>query len=209
MATLADLSFKLYTDSGLTTAFSGLHQLTHQSDLSDNPQDFQLWFGSTDSANKLETETNPGTDNITLTPTETLDDWLASTAYVVGDTVEPTVQNGYRYVVQSITGGGVTDSSEPTWPTSGFGTTVTDNEVTWVLTAQTHETTEIKLATTSAGLDGATAGAALSLGTTINGGSGNAVEVNIRYTNAVTEISSNTGYPELSIDINSVNETAI
>lgn len=207
MATLSDLSFKLYTDSGLVTPFSGLHQLTHESDLSDNPQDFQLWFGSTDSAKKLEASSNPGTDNITLTPTETLPDWAVATAYVVGDTVEPSVQNGFRYVCS--VAGTSHASTEPTWPTTGFGSTVTDNTVTWVLTAQTHETTEIKLATTAGGLPGATAGAALSLGATINGGSGNAVEVNVRYTNAVTEISSNAGKSELSMDINAVIETAL
>lgn len=207
MATLADLSFKLYTDSGLITAFSGLHQLVHQSDLSDNPQDFQLWFGSTDSANKLEATSNPGVDNITLTPTETLTDWTVATAFIIGDTVEPSVQNGYRY---TCTIAGTTDAStEPTWPTTGYGSTVTDGTVTWALTATTHETSEIKLALTAAGLDGATAGAALSLGATINGGSGNAVEVNIRYTNTVIVISSNTGNPELSVDINAVTEAAI
>ncbi len=204
MATLADLSFKLYTDSGLTSAFAGLHQLTHQSDLSDNPQDFQMWFGSVAASNQLEATSNPGIDNITLTPTETLPEWVLSTAYSIGDTIEPTVQNGFRYVC---TVAGTTAETEPTWITVGFGSTQVDGTVTWQLTAQTHEPTEIKLALTAAGLAGATAGAALVLGQTLLSGTANAVEVNIRYTNAVTEVSNNVGHSELSIDINGVTET--
>lgn len=202
---LADLSFKLYTDSGLVTPYSGLTQLVHQTDLSDNPQDVQLWFGSTIAGRTLKTTTNPDVDNITLTPTETLPAWVTLTAYLVGDTVEPTVDNGFRYTV---TVAGTTAASEPTWPTTGIGSTVTDGTVTWALTAATHEPTEIKAASTAAGLPGATAGAALSLGTSLSGGVGNAVEVNFRVTNAVTTTSSNTGNPELSIDINNVTETA-
>lgn len=201
---LADLTFKLYTDSGLTTPFTGLYQLTHNTDLSDNPQDFQLWLGSNTASRTLQTTTNPGTNNITLTPTETLDEWVASTAYSVGDTVEPTTGNGFRYVCSTA---GTSDSSEPTWPTSGLGTTVVDGSVVWTLTSATHETTEIKLATTAAGLPGATGGAALSLGTSLTSGVGNAQEINIRITNAVTTVGNNTSYPELSIDINDVTES--
>jgi hypothetical protein len=201
---LADLSFKLYTDSGLTTLFSGLYQLTHQSNLSDNPQDFQLWFGS-NAATTLETTTNPGVDNITLTPVEILPAWTASTAYTVGETVEPTVDNGFRYACSTA---GTSDTTEPaSWPTSGIGSTVVDGTVIWTLVAATHEPTEIKLSATAAGLDSATAGAALSLGTSISAGVANAKEVNIRITNAVTTVSNNTAYPELSIDINDVTES--
>ena len=204
---LADSSFRLYTDSGLTTPFSGLHQLVHQSDLSDNPQDFQLWFGSTLATRTLKALSNPGVDNITITPVEILQAWEASTVYAVGDYREPTVDNGFRYRVKTITGTGTSDASEPTWPTSGIGSTVVDNEVTWELYAVTHKTTEIKLALTAAGLPGATAGAALSLGTTITGGVANAVEVNVRYTNAVTDVSVNTGDPELDFQVNTILET--
>lgn len=202
---LVDLSFKLYIDSGLTTPFSGLYQLIHKSDLSSNPQDFQLWLGSTVVGRTLETEINPGVDNITITPTETLDEWVTVTAYVAGYMVEPTVQNGFRY---QCTTAGTTGASEPTWPTGAIGSTVVDGTVIWTLVSATHETTEIKLATTAAGLDAATAGAALSLGTSIASESANAVEINIRRTNAVTDVGTNTGYPELAISINSVIETA-
>lgn len=49
-----------------------------------------------------------------------------------------------------------------------------------------HETTEIKLALTSAGLDTAVAGAPLSLGTSITSGVSNATPIHIRVTNAVS-----------------------
>lgn len=49
-----------------------------------------------------------------------------------------------------------------------------------------HEATEIKMATTSAGLDSAVAGAALSLGTQLISGTSGKREVHIRVTNAVT-----------------------
>lgn len=200
---LSDLSFKLYTDAGLNTLFSGLYQLTHYTDLSDGNQDFQLWFGSTNAARTLEAASNPSIDNITLTPTEILTDWTALTAYVAGELIEPTVQNGYKY---RCTIAGTSDATEPTFPTGGIGSAVTDGTVTWELYQSTHEPSEIKLAATAAGLDGATGGAILSLGTTIAGGVAGAVEVNIRVTNAVINIGKNTGYPELSIDINEVIE---
>ena len=56
------------------------------------------------------------------------------------------------------------------------------------------EDTHIKLALTSAGLDGATGGAALNAGSTINGGVANAVPIHYRWSNSTgagvsTEIS--------------------
>jgi len=202
---LADLSFKFYTDSSLTSPLGLSTTFTHETDLSDNPQDLRLWFGSVDSQRKLEASSNPSVDNITLTPTEILPAWEASTVYAVGDSVEPTVDNTYRY---ECTVAGSSNSSEPSWPTT-IGNTVNDGGVTWKCVANTHEPTEIKLASTVAGLDSATAGAALSLGTTILGGSANAVEVNVRITNAVTTVSSNLDQPELSLFLNSVIETQV
>tara|TARA_A100000171_G_scaffold53092_1_gene76745 strand:- start:19863 stop:20480 length:618 start_codon:yes stop_codon:yes gene_type:complete len=203
---LADLTFKLYNDSLLTSPFTGTLQLTHESDLSDNPQDFQYYFGSAETAGArtLEAVSNPGVDQITITPTDGLADWAATTAYALGDTVEPTTPNTYRY---ECTTAGTSGSGEPTFPTSGIGSTVVDGTVVWTLVANRHELTEIKLATTSGGLPGATAGAALNLGTSILSGSANAVEVHIRVTNAVTQVSNNTGNPEITLDINSVQET--
>lgn len=198
---LAD--FKFFIDAGLVTPFSNLYQLIHQSDLSDNPRDFKLWFGSKGSST-LKTTVNPGVDTITITPAEILPIWVASKAYVLGDTVEPTVANGFRYVV---TAAGTSSATQPTWPTSGIGSTKVDGTVVWTLVAAAHNPNEIKLAATSGGLAGASAGAALSLGTSIASGSGNAKEVNIRVTNAVTNVSNNVGHAELALKINDVTES--
>lgn len=201
---LADLTFKFFTDSGLTAEFTGLYQLTHETDLSDNPQDNVLYFGSNTAGRQLQATSNPGVDDITLTPTDTLDDWAATTAYSLGDRIEPTTPNTYAY---ECTTAGTSDSGEPTFPTAAIGDTVADGTVVWTMQGKRHEITEIKLALTSGGLPGATPGAALVLGTTIDAGVGNAVEVNIRVTNAVTTVRSTTGMPEIDNFINAVVET--
>lgn len=201
---LSDLSFKLYTDSSLTVAYTGTTSITHETDLSDNDQDFLLYFGSTASSSQLQTSTNPGVDNITLTPTDLLPDWEASTAYSLGVSVQPTTPNTYRY---ECTTAGTSAASEPTWPTAAIGNTVTDGTVVWTLKSAKHATTEIKLASTSGGLSSATAGAALSLGHTISSGTANKKEVHIRITNAVTTVGSTATTPEIGININSVTES--
>lgn len=202
---LEDLTFKLYTDANLTTEFGGTLAVTHQTDLSDNPQDFLLYFGSTTADVKLQTTVNPGVDNITLTPTDILPEWVTATAHVIGDAIEPTTPNGYRYVVVTE---GTTGGAEPTWPTT-VGSQVADGTVVWQLASATHEPTEIKLATSAVGLDSATGGALLSLGNTITSGTANKVEVHVRVENTVTTVSDNTGQPEIGININDVTETAV
>lgn len=53
--------------------------------------------------------------------------WQASTAYAVGDVVQPTTSNGFKY---ECTAAGTTGAGEPTWPTTK-GNTVVDGGVTW------------------------------------------------------------------------------
>lgn len=202
---LSDLTFKFYTDSGLTTEFGGLYQLTHYTDLSDNPQDFVLYFGSTQTGRTLQANSNPGVDQITISIADILPQWAATTAYSLGAKVQPLASpNGYRY---ECTTAGTSDASEPTWPTATIGDTVSDGTVVWTLDSAKHEETEIKLATTSGGLSGATAGASLNLGTSISSGVGNLQEIHIRVTNAVTDVGDNTSYPALALQINEVRET--
>ncbi len=204
---LADLSFKLFTDAGLTSPFSGILQLTHNTNLSDNPQDFHLYFGSADDTRKLQANSNPGVDTIYLTPTDNLHDWTANTVYALGDTLEPTSPNGKVY---KCTTAGTSDmTTEPTWPTVTIGSTVVDNSVVWTLLGPKHAPTEIKLASSSGALPGATAGAAFSLGTEVDGGTSNKLDVYIRITNAVTNVRNDTGHAEISVNINTVIETAI
>jgi hypothetical protein len=204
---LADLSFKLYTDAALTTLAAPILQILHINDLSDNPQDFQFWFGSTDATHQLQAASNPGVAQITLTPTDTLAEWTAATVYAVGALRGPTTPNGFRYRVT--TGGTSHATTEPTWPTGAIGSTVVDGSVVWTLESQHHETTEIKLALTQGALAAATPGAALNLGATILGGVANAVEFWLRKTNAVTTVGDNTGFAEHGIFINEVIETII
>lgn len=64
-------TFKFFTDSGLTTPFSSPLQVSHNSDFSDNPQDFQLFLGSVTAGVKIEADSNPGIDNMTLSVTDT------------------------------------------------------------------------------------------------------------------------------------------
>lgn len=204
---LGSLTFKFFTDSGLTTAFSGLYQLVHQTDLSDNPQDFTLYFGSNESTTKLQAISNPGVDQVVLTPADIEGDWVTATSYSLGAIIEPTSSNGYIY---KCTTAGTSGASEPTWPTT-LGSTVIDNSsIVWTCYAAKHPTTEIKMASTGgSGLTAATGGAPFNLGTTILSGVANAVPVHIRITNTVTTVNNNTGYPQLGITINAVEEVDI
>lgn len=52
--------------------------------------------------------------------------WSASTAYAIGDVVQPTSANGHYY---RCTAAGTSGSTEPTWPTNG--STVPDGGATW------------------------------------------------------------------------------
>jgi hypothetical protein len=112
-------NFSTYLDAGLTT------ELTTTLKAQSTTQDFRLWYGSPDSGSVARAASDPGVDQITITPTD----------------------------------------SDP-----GTG----------------YETTNIKLALTQAGLDTATAGAALDLGLEVDSGSANAVEFWVRVS-GVTE----------------------
>jgi hypothetical protein len=199
-------SFGLWNDTSLTSAFSGILSIINYTDFSDNPQDFVLYVGSPTSTTKLQALSNPGVDNITITPSDILPEWEATTAYVLGDIVQPVGGNGLIY---KCTTAGTSDSGEPSWPTTGLGSTVVDDTVVWTLYAAHHPATEIKLALTSLGLDSATGGAALSLGPTINGGSASRVSVYIRITNTVATVSNNSGNEEIGIVLNSVVELGV
>lgn len=203
---LSDLTFKLYTDTNLTAEFSGLYQLTHETDLSDNPQDFTLYLGSVTADRQLEAVSNPGVDSITLTPTNTLDEWEASTAYTVGNMIEPVTPNTYVY---RCTTAGTSDSSEPTFPTGGIGSTVADGTAVWTLVGKRHEITEITLALSSGALTTNTPGDPLDVATTITSGTANKVPIYMRITNAVTTVQSNTAYPNIGVYINAVQETEV
>lgn len=203
-------TFQLWNDTGQTSSFGGVIQSTHESDLSDGSQDGVLYFGSNaassgPTASKLQTVTNPGSDQISISLVENITDWSTSETVALGVRREPTTPNGFVYEVS--TAGDTDASTEPTWPTT-VGSTVADNTAVWTCVSAKHETTEIKLATSSAGLTGATAGAALDIGTEVLSGSANQVEIHYRITNTVTDVGTNTSYYDIRFDINSCEEVA-
>lgn len=198
------LTFKLYSDSGLTTEADTTLAVVAESDLSDGDHDFQFFFGSQASSKMLRTISSPGVNPITVTPTYILSSWSPSHVYSLGDSVIPTTPNGYRYVV---TTAGTSNSSEPSWGVVLDGTT-SDNTVVWTLIAEDSPTTEIKIADTQANLDSATGGASFTLGTTLLSSAAEAVEFWVRVTNTITQVSSSIGTPELGINLNPVSETS-
>lgn len=208
---IADLSFKLHTNSGLTILASNPLQTTHESDLSDGSQDFHYYWGSNSVNTQLNASSDPGVDDIILTPAYVLPEWQAANEYALGDSVIPTSANGYRYEVTSVSGSAPYTShatTEPTWPTT-LGATVVDNELTWTLVAEDSPTSEIILALTEAELDTNTPGAALTIGPSIDSGVLNAVEIWIRLTNTITQVSDSYGTPELAIVPNGLVELPV
>lgn len=195
-------TLKFYADAGLTTALTE-QTINHLLDGSTDPKDITFYLGSTTS-NVFRNLNNPGVDDLVCEITNATPLWQASTAYVANDTARTTAKNGYLYKVQSITGGGVSGASEPTWPTT-LAATVVDNEVTWVCEAKVHESNEIKLALSSVGLASATSGASLTLGTVINGGSSNAMPIFMRIDDATAVLGN---IAELGLSVAYVEETA-
>lgn len=124
------MAWKCYIDLPNRIEFPGLKALVHQSDFSDNPQDFVIWLA--------EVEKDP-------------------------------VDNGAERLVRS---DGSSVKAYLTDANPGNG----------------HEITEVKLADSAAGLDGATAGADLDLGTQIISGDSGAREIHVRVTNAVAVV---------------------
>jgi len=201
------MPIQIYSDAALTTQLSGgLADLiaTQHSDGSTDPVDFQLWVGDTDSNYQYQADSDPGVDQIAMAIEYQAGVWQASTAQVVDDVVRPTVDNNYKYAVQSISGG-ATGASEPTWPTT-VGNTVVDNEVTWVCLGELHDPAEVKLATTEVGLDSATGGASLNLALTITGGVANAVEFWVRVDDTTLYVDNS---DDLKIRPNLVRRTAV
>ena len=199
---LQDLSYKFYDDAALTQLTPPVIQFTHQTDLSDNPQNRRMWFGSPLSARKLQANSNPGVANITITPTYILPDRANLTPYTLGQSVRV---GNFRYVVQTP---GETAASAPTFSTT-IGSTVLDGSVLWRCEAAARKATDYKLALTEAGLSTATGGAALPLGVEILGGSANAPEIWMQVNNEIGTVSSNSAQPEIALSINEVIEGAV
>jgi len=63
-----------------------------------------------------------------LSTSAAVNTWQASTPYAASSVVVPTTRNGRIYRAVNA---GTSDASEPTWPTSSVGATVTDNDIVW------------------------------------------------------------------------------
>lgn len=199
---MPSITWQFYLDSGLTMPFSGVEQLVSYTNFSDNPQSFTLYFGSTRVGGTLQTQSSPGTNQITLTPSNIATLWAATTAYTLGNLIQPPTPNGWVY---KCTTAGTSSGTAPTWPLS-VGSTVTDGTVTWTNYMPYHPATEIQVSLTSPAT-GATPGAAINLGTSLTSGSANAKTVYIAITNSVASICDTTGYPQIGLVLNPVQET--
>lgn len=206
-------TFSLFNDANLTDEFSGEFNIVHNTDLSDNPQDFVLYLGSLGSGasdlddRQLQVETNPGVDDILIVVDYILPTWTANTVYALGDCIKPV---GVDFRMKCVFAGTSDNLTEPDWDSmGGVGSIILDNTVNWKKVSADHPITEIKLATTNGGLAGATPGASLNLGDTILSGTANVQEVHIRVTNAVTSVGNNSATPELALAINSLVEREV
>ncbi len=200
-------SYNLWNDEALTSAFSGTLTAVNKTNLSDNPQNFTLFLGSPTSSRILQDSINPGVDDIVITPIDNLPEWIASTAYIVGDRVQPT--GGGNGFVYKCTTAGTSDASEPSWSVAGIGSTTVDNSIIWELISAHHPSTEVILAIAEVDLDTNTPGASLAIGHTVDSLSVNAVPIYIRLINTVTNTSNNIGHAEIALQRSAVIETAV
>lgn len=137
------MTWKLYADAGLTNDVSSAIPVAQVA--GGSATDVLVYFGNPTAGATLQAASSPGSDPITLTPSD------------------------------SASGSGV-------------------------------EASMIKLATSAAGLDSATAGAALSLGTSLTSGVGNAVPIYVRI-DAGSLSASATAYTDGGLDLVATVET--
>ena len=64
------LTFKLYNDAALTSEFNGTLPTSHNVTGSTGRVDTVLYLGSVSTGKKIEADSNPGVDQITLTPAD-------------------------------------------------------------------------------------------------------------------------------------------
>lgn len=198
---MPSITWQFYLDSGLTMPFSGIEQLVSYTNFSDNPQSFTLYWGSSTSSRTLQTQTSPGTNQVTLTPANIAAVWTATTSYTLGNLIQPVSANGWVY---KCTTAGTSSGSAPTFPTS-LNSTVMDGTVVWTTYMPYHPATEIQVSLSSPATS-ATPGAGVNLGTTLHSGVSNAIPIYIAITNSVANICDTTGYSQIGLNINPVEE---
>lgn len=189
--------FKLWNDDAMTSEFdwSGGDKLQFSED-----GYATLYFGSTDSTKQCR---GSGDTDMVITPTHAIAEWEASTAYSLTNKVRTVSKLGYHF---QCTTAGTSGATEPNWATAdAVDDTIVDGTVTWTNIGKLHELTEIKLASTYAGLASATAGAALNIGKIAAGGTGTAKQIWIQMTDATGGLAST----NLSLAFNELEELAV
>lgn len=158
--------FKLWDDASMTDEhLSASEKLQFNTDGTDT-----IWFGATVSGWECDA-TDAG--DIDITPTNSVAAWVASTAYALNDEVRTTAKLGYYF---KCTTAGTSGGTEPSWATAATkDDTIVDGTVTWTNIGKIHETTEIKLALTEAGLTTATAGDPVSITAPMTSGTAQAI----------------------------------
>lgn len=194
-------TFKLYVDGALTTLLSAPLWAKQLVDGSSQGVDFTVFLGSNTIGNKIQAYSNPGVDQIQMLIKHAVSLFTASQALTVGDRRRPTTPNGYIYKV-TIAG---TTGTEPTWPTT-IGNTAVSGTVTFQCEKKEHAISEVKLAATQLGLDSATGGVPLNLGTVVNAGVANAKTIWVRVEDATLQLETNT---DLYLETNSLEETFV
>ena len=152
-----------------------------------------LYFGSPDSNIALQTVNNQGVDNVALSPVQSLRQPERDTAVNIGQCF--IVNNIVFQCVEA----GTTASNAVSYP-SYVGAVATDGTATLNAIYTAHRPNEIKLALSESGLETATAGGALQLGNTIQGGASIAIYYSI--TNGVEQVSDTGAYANLCIALN-------
>ena len=156
----------------------------------------RLWFGAKEAYLALQTVNNSGVDSVTLTPAVALPTIARQTAYNLGAEL---VLNGYQY---KVTTAGTTAANAPTYSTN-LGDTVTDGTAVLQCVSQAHSPNELKLSLTNSGLAQAVAGAALQLGTLIQGGGG--IEIWYEFLDSVDNVYAGQT-PQLCLSLNECEE---
>lgn len=193
--------FGIWQDETMQTPLS-VEQLSRDLTDANTPKKGRFWFGAKEAYLMLQTKINAGVDNVTLSPTFTLATIQRSTAYTLGNCNDYAL-NGYIY---RLTTAGTTAANAPTYSTN-LGDTITDGTAVFVCVSKAHSINEIKLSLTGeSGLSTAQAGAAVSLGNTVNGGGG--VEIWYQVTDSVDNVFNMT-CSQLCIAINECEEKQI
>ena len=193
-------SFGFWANEDMTVEFADLN-LSRVLGEPNLPKTGKCYFGSPQNFGKLQAETGAGVTNIQVFPQFNLPDIERNKAYDIG------IKNDYHvngFVYRLLTAG-TTAASSVAYP-QALGATVTDGTAVFRCVSAAHKTTEIKFAMSQSDLETAIAGAALSIGNTINAGS--AIPIYYSILDSVDNVFNDSQTPQLCFAITPCVETA-